>query len=130
MTIDERFVGIGKLFRDDDKIKNRLQVSGWGTQPSGNTVIYQRLLKKIQIIRPRKPECIFIYDVALRKNQYCAYGIPKTARVTWGDGGGPVFEFRKIYGIVSISLITEDSTFLYTKILAYDEWINQMMSNH
>lgn len=71
------------MFSYDDQVKNKLQVSGWSTQTSGDTVNYQHILQKIQISRPRKPECILIYDMALRKNQYCAFGIPKTARVTW-----------------------------------------------
>ncbi|KAF7994068.1 hypothetical protein HCN44_011337 [Aphidius gifuensis] len=127
MIIDKWHVNIARIVQVGEAVKHRLHVSGWGEHRSDGSS-NPHYLQRISIERTKHEVCFRYYHRLLDTNQFCAFGVPRSSSVTQGDSGSPICDYRKIYGVVSILLLLNDGQepFLYTKVVNYNYWIEEI----
>lgn len=119
----------------EDWVGSVATVSGFGLYLSDNqTLVIAPRLKFVKMIIQSNIDCLRIYGPFMRPNNLCATGFsPDQSQGTCrGDSGGPLVVY--VYGQpVLVGLVSYgNKTCLnqpngFTRVAAYDKWINSIM---
>ncbi|XP_044001707.1 trypsin-like [Aphidius gifuensis] len=108
-----------------------LEIIGWGKPP---LPFYIERLEKLNVYSILRTECskYFRSGYILSPGQSCILPSIPAASFIKGDGGNPIITVKEnhIVGMISAISIYHPNLAIYTKVIVYVNWINDMIENY